>query len=538
MMNKTMMMRAAYSKLCQAPRMTTLGLSALCYSLTLHPLQALESGNTTPSLQQKGYLFVADKLYDDHAAATDLEKLNATNGEELYQQLRGRSGKVYSYCESPQLSSIADGLLLSLGGSALPMTYRLSDELLVTSYRLHYVYDAQGELTALELLGGRQEDQLHARSEFYADASTAAIGYYPSTKMIAAAPDSLKEALEIFTATADMLHTMKVEQVVAIRGERGKPGIAGATGPRGPKGATGAPGFSTKGATGASGTTGATGSTGSTGNIGATGDLGPQGETGPNGSTGLIGAVGTTGVTGAQGPTGIAGATGPDGIAGGDGATGPEGATGTTGNAGATGNPGMTGITGTTGATGQIGAAGATGATGIAGITGATGPSGATGASGSTGAGIYKTNYITSYCSLAQYPSTTGFTPLIFNHTPLINGWTHSDSTDNEQFVCQHAGRYCVFVNYNVFSDYGTPVPITFRTTLNSGSGYVEIPGSSLYVIHPSFSPNFPVSQSFMVDCTVGAILRVEMNATSTTTWLGVTPNFTTSASIVIVRLG
>lgn len=252
------------------------------------------------------------------------------------------------------------------------------------------------------------------------------------------------------------------------------------------------------------------------------------GQPGPQGQQGIPGAAGATGQRGYTGWTGPAGPSGPTGS---EGQQGPQGNPGSASNTGATGPRGFTGPAGTS----IIGPTGSNGSTGNMGPTGSPGSTGVTGFS-------MNNNYVFAYDTSTQTSlSGTTYTPVTFNSSGAINGWTRSGSTD---FVCTQSGNYLV--------TYRLQVNFTGTSTLSTSCygrvfvGGAESPGSQASVQIPataatiSIASTLPMTVSTLVGCNAGQVLQIHWAPTNITTvnlgpsGLGTTP---TSASVEIIRI-
>jgi hypothetical protein len=167
-------------------------------------------------------------------------------------------------------------------------------------------------------------------------------------------------------------------------------------------------------------------------------------------------------------------------------------------------------LIGPTGANGNIGSTGPTGANGNIGSTGPTGQIGDTGPSCSS---ILSANYCFAYDTTTQTITTKNtFQSIKFNVNGQLNGWTHSTSSNTDNFKCNQTGLY--YITYVAMSQAITSVPSIFNIiiTLNG----TEISGShSTAYSNVTSIPNV-TTKSILASIVNEQVLVIKMSSSTT----------------------
>ena len=300
-------------------------------------------------------------------------------------------------------------------------------------------------------------------------------------------------------------------------GPQGFQGLIGATGPQGVQGVQGFQGFigntGPQGFQGVQGFQGFIGNTGSQGFQGLRGATGPQGFQGVQGYQGFIGNTGPQGFQGVQGYQGFIGNTGPQGFQGFQGFIGNTGPQGFQGLIGSTG-PGFTSITnigsgrlltdinsnsanaeanltftgttlsltGTANITSmvQIGSSnigkiyfstGSTTGCFLEGVRNATGASNLIYNSTTKEITYTTPNYLYAYYTGSQTTSATSYTGVLFNKTPILDGFTHTTNSALFSFTADTNGIYQISYSLEVHNN---------NTATETLTAYLDIDGIAI----------------------------------------------------------
>lgn len=146
-------------------------------------------------------------------------------------------------------------------------------------------------------------------------------------------------------------------------------------------------------------------------------------------------------------------------------------------------------------------------------------------------------NYIFSYSTLTRSPtSNNSWTDIQFNNDPILNGWTHSTSSNSQNFTCNQAGIYLVsFAALGATTSNGVEVGI--RALLDGADVAASYQSINLQSNQPT-----QINNTFLISVTASQVIKFQMNANSTngsirpstSAWSGTTKP---AISITMVRI-
>ena len=125
------------------------------------------------------------------------------------------------------------------------------------------------------------------------------------------------------------------------------------------------------------------------------------------------------------------------------------------------------------------------------------------------------TDYLFSYSTTTQSWSgpTNVWQDILFDAAdPVKDNWTHSTTSNSQNFICNRTGIYQVVYSAQIHNNAGgsTQQEMDIRATVNG----VEVPGSVCSAMCASSDPT--LTGNFLMTCNAGQVLKLQMIATST----------------------
>ncbi|HSU29533.1 MAG TPA: hypothetical protein VLJ68_14195 [Chitinophagaceae bacterium] len=144
-------------------------------------------------------------------------------------------------------------------------------------------------------------------------------------------------------------------------------------------------------------------------------------------------------------------------------------------------------------------------------------------------------DFIYSYTTSTKTFSTAGtWADITFNTAhPQLSGWTHSTSSNSQNFTCTQTGLYMISFNGQANNTSSTTYELSVRATLDG----TEIAGSVASIQCSSSNPT--VSNNFLASITSGQVLKLQLTGSNTAIQLSNGSYGTTKPSIgiTVVRI-